>query len=326
MSRRLWVAVVLAFFSACVVAATPVIKVNGITITDREFELTREALTAQVAGQDVAPELIARGALDQLIARVLLVEAAKEAGIQVPSEAVEAELQAQIAAMGGRDAFQTALAQAGLTESAVRRAQEERMVMAGYFETIIRPRAVVTEQSAREFWVANPEEFRHPEQTRLWMILLEAPEALTDEYRETVKQRAEALRTRISSGEPFAQVARESSEDPSREQDGLIGWVRLGLLLPELEEPVFALKKGEVSAVLPSRRGFHIFKAEDRRPAGVYPFEEIKDQLREILQGQRINEAMESEVIRRRGRATIEVLDESLRPLLQPPTAGDAPN
>lgn len=325
MSRSVWMAVVLAFLSVCAVAATPVIKVNGTPITDREFELTREALAAQVAGQNLASEVIARGALDQLIARVLLVEAAREAGIQVPSEAVEAELQAQIAAMGGRDAFQTALAQAGLTESDVRRAQGDRMVMAGYFETVVRPQAVVTEQSAREFWVANPEEFSHPEQTRLWMILLEAPEALTDEYRETVKQRAEALRSRIVGGEDFAQVAREASEDPSRENDGLIGWVREGLLLPELEAPVFALKNGEVSGVLPSRRGFHIFKAEGRRPAGIYPFEEIRDQLQEILQGHRINEVMESEVIRRRGRASIEVLDESLKPLLQSPSTGDAP-
>jgi len=295
-------------------AGTPVVKVNGTAITDSEFELTRGALATQMGAEGTTGDMVARSAMDQLIARILLVQAAREAKIEVPDDVVASQLQQQINAMGGREAFDAALAQAGLTEQEVRRAQKERMMMMGYVETVIAPRVLVTEDSARRVWAENPDEFRHPEQVRLWMILLDAAEDMAEENLAEVRQRVEAARTRVEAGEGFASVAREVSDDPTRERGGLIGWVRHGLLLPELEEPVFKLEKGGLSEVLRSRRGFHVFWVEDRRAEGVYPFEEIREQVVDILQQEQINEAVNAEISQRRRAAHIEVLDESLRP------------
>lgn len=306
-------------------AGTPVLRVNGQAITDAEYELTRNAMAAQMGAEEASPDNIARSALDQLIARVLLVQAAKEAGIKAPDGAVDEEMKQQVAAMGGQEAFASAVAGAGLTEADVRQAQEDRMIMLGLVETVLLPRIEVTREAARAFWSQNPDEFRHPEQIRLWMMLVDADEGSPEGARAGARAKAEAARQRVLAGEDFATVARDVSDDPSRERGGLIGWVRQGLLLPELEEPVFALAAGGVSQVLQSRRGYHLFRVEERRPAGVYPFEEIGDQLIEILRQERLGEAVAEEVSRRRRTATIEVLDPSLRPYMEPPAAAAPP-
>lgn len=321
MVRYLLITAMAFFLAAAAPAGTAVVRVNGTPITQAEFDLTREAMAVQMGLDEGSAELAARSALDQLIARVLLIEAAREAGIEVPDAVVESEMQQQIAQMGGREAFQTILVQSGLTEADVRRAQKERMMMMGFLETVVMPQISVSEEAAQAFWAANPDEFRHPEQVRLWTLLVDAAEDMPEAAHAEARKKAETARQRVLDGEEFETVAREVSDDPSKERGGLIGWVRRGLLLPALEEPVFGLGKGELSEVLPSDRGYHLFRVEDRRGDGVYPFEEIREPVKDILRQQRIGEAVNAEIRQRRQRAAIEVLDESLKPLVQPPGA-----
>lgn len=89
------------------------------------------------------------------------------------------------------------------------------------------------------------------------------------------RSKAEGLVRRIRAGEAFEKLARSSSDDGSTAlEGGDLGVVTRGVLPPNLEQPVFALTKGEITGPLQSRYGFHIFKAvgsetksfEDARP------------------------------------------------------------
>ena len=75
--------------------------------------------------------------------------------------------------------------------------------------------------------------------------------------------KAEAALAEARAGKNFADVAKQYSEDQGAAQGGDLGWVSRGQLMPMLDQPVFALKKGEVSGVLESPLGYHVFKVED---------------------------------------------------------------
>ncbi len=106
-------------------------------------------------------------------------------------------------------------------------------------------------------------------QYNIAQVLVTVPEGASDAVVAERRARAEAALARVQAGEPFAQVAREMSEDGNRANGGEIG-MRPAQRLPDLfVEVVRPLDPGSVSPiVLRSGAGFHVIKLIDRRDAG----------------------------------------------------------
>jgi peptidyl-prolyl cis-trans isomerase C len=51
-------------------------------------------------------------------------------------------------------------------------------------------------------------------------------------------------------------------------------------MVPVFEKAAMSLKEGQVSDVVKSDFGFHIIKLTGKRPAGIRPLEEVKDQIK----------------------------------------------
>jgi peptidyl-prolyl cis-trans isomerase SurA len=74
------------------------------------------------------------------------------------------------------------------------------------------------------------------------------------------------IRTRILSGENFGDLARKYSADPSViTNNGEMGWVGRGRMVPEYEAMAFKLKPNEISMPFESPFGFHIMQLIERR-------------------------------------------------------------
>ena len=83
--------------------------------------------------------------------------------------------------------------------------------------------------------------------------------------RET-KKRLSELRDRILAGENFNELAKKYSEDPSAQfNNGEMGYVGRGAMVPAYEATAFRIKVGEISQPFKSDFGFHILQLIDRR-------------------------------------------------------------
>lgn len=83
---------------------------------------------------------------------------------------------------------------------------------------------------------------------------------------EDARLRLERLRERVVNGEDFAALAKSSSDDTgSAVEGGSLGWVNPGEMVPEFEEQLNKLAKGEVSPVFQSRFGWHIVQLQQQR-------------------------------------------------------------
>ena len=74
------------------------------------------------------------------------------------------------------------------------------------------------------------------------------------------EQEAKAILERLKKGEKFSAIAKAVSRCPSGKRGGDLGTFTRGKMVKEFENAAFALKKGEVSAVVKTKFGCHIIK------------------------------------------------------------------
>jgi parvulin-like peptidyl-prolyl isomerase len=232
--------------------------VNGVPILREDWERQvnqARAYLLQQPGTDLTTEAgqealrrVQDQMLDWMIDQVLIEQAAREAGIGVKPEDVEA----QIAQMRGHDAarFEAWLAANGLTLELLQSQVRTDLLTAAV-------RDLVTAQIPRR--VAQYH-VRH--------ILV------SDEVR------AQAALARIRGGESFITVAREASEDDTtRNSGGNLGFLPKGVMPPAFEAAAYTLQPGEVSGVVQSEFGYHIIQLIEMEPAL-----EVPDELWPVVQ------------------------------------------
>jgi peptidyl-prolyl cis-trans isomerase C len=88
----------------------------------------------------------------------------------------------------------------------------------------------------------------------------------------------------------FADVAREKSACPSKQQGGDLGWFpRIGNMVEPFARAAFALKPGQMSDLVPTQFGYHLILATDRRPGKETKFEDVQEEVKEVY-GLRLRE------------------------------------
>jgi peptidyl-prolyl cis-trans isomerase C len=103
------------------------------------------------------------------------------------------------------------------------------------------------------------------------------------------KEQAEAILASLKKGGKFEDIAKKQSKDPgSGANGGDLDWAAPGNYVKEFSDAMVALKKGEVSAPVQSQFGFHIIRLDDVREAQLPKLEDVKPQITQQLQQQRM--------------------------------------
>ena len=81
------------------------------------------------------------------------------------------------------------------------------------------------------------------------------------------------------SPETFSDLALRHSECPTAMHGGELGLVKKGLLYAELEQTLFDLPAGTISAPVETEAGFHLVFCQQILPAHTVSFEDAKQQI-----------------------------------------------
>ncbi|GBU14716.1 peptidylprolyl isomerase [Polaromonas sp.] len=156
---------------------------------------------------------------------------------------------------------------------------------------------VVNEADLKTFYEQNAQRLSSAEERRASHILLASPKTATAAERKKVKAKAQELLALIQkSPETFADVARKNSEDPgSASKGGDLDFFPRGAMVKPFEDAAFALKKGEISAVVESDFGYHIIKLTEIRAPKQRSFEEIRPELEVDLRKQQAQKKFSEE-------------------------------
>ena len=243
------------------------------------------------------PELTApfyRTALDQRIASILLKAEAESRGVAATPEQVDERLTEMRSRYESNEAFAKDLAKGGMTVEQARDQMTQDISRFNYIEKVILPEIKIPEESVRQFYDQNLERMRQPERVKVRHILVAVPRDATEEQRTQLRRKAEEALGKAKAGQDFAALAQEYSDDPrSSGQSGELPWLsRDEIKLVSFRDAAFSLEKGAVSDILESPAGFHIIQGVDRQAARVAEFDEVKDRILALLQGQEAQERL----------------------------------
>ncbi len=264
-----------AAFSAGAVAAAERVDsiaavVNGDVVT--RGEVRREAVflarRAALGEEDaVTGDGAERRALEVLIERRLQLQEARRWGIAVSDSLLarrRAEARERTGAASDTELNEWARLRWGLSAAEYGRRLREDLAMEALFYRRV--------YLAEEVGAAEVDEFLQNEsglfmgvRYRLRHILAAGGEGESGEAGEAARRRAEELRAEIVGGADFAGVAERESDGEFAARGGDLGW-RRETDLPEIFlSAARTLTVGGISGALPSRRGFHLLRLEERQ-------------------------------------------------------------
>ena len=171
----------------------------------------------------------------------------------------------------------------------------------------------VSDKEARTYYQLHRDAYKTPETMRVRHILVKVDKDADLEARKAASEKALSLLKRIRAGEDFGKVAEEFSDDAgSKAKGGDLGFFQKGQMVPEFEKAAFSLKPGEVSDIVETKYGYHIIKCEEKRAAGVVPFEEVKKGIVEKLLKQTTASKIEEYVNNRMAEEKVEFFPDRL--------------
>ena len=168
-------------------------------------------------------------------------------------------------------------------ESGRSEADDDALVRA-VLEQKVQP-ALPGEEECRRYYQANLARFRTPDLFDAAHILIK-PEGKDDAAWAAAEQRARAIIGEIGNDPAaFAAAARAHSGCASSQQDGSLGQIRRGELIPSVQDGLEALKDGETGREpIRSRFGWHVLRLHRRIAGQVLPFEHVREKIADMLE------------------------------------------
>jgi len=226
------------------------VRVNGV-------EIAAEAIAQEIQHHPAPDAQTAwTDAARALAIRELLLQEARRRGIPCRPEADEA----------------------GRTES-----QDDALVRA-LLEEAVEP-LTPGEEECRRFYEAQRARFRTPDLFEVSHILIE-PERDDAAGWAAAEVQARAIAETVGNDPgAFAEAARTFSACPSAHQDGSLGQVRRGELVPPVQAAIEALTDGETGTdPVRSRFGWHLIRRQRRIEGRLLPLELVRGKIGEMLE------------------------------------------
>ncbi|MES2537926.1 MAG: peptidylprolyl isomerase [Pseudomonadota bacterium] len=100
---------------------------------------------------------------------------------------------------------------------------------------------------------------------------------------------AKAIIAKLKGGAKFEELAKQSKDPGSAPNGGDLDWAAPGSFVKPFSDALVALQKGQMTETpVKTQFGYHIIKLEDVRAAKVPTYEEVKPQIAESLQQQKL--------------------------------------
>ena len=248
--------------------------------------------------------------LSGIIERRLQLQAAEKEKLTIEDSEVKEqldEIQKKVGATTQAD-FEAQVKAQGLTMESMKKRVYDQLMVQRIIRRRVALRVSVTEEDIDQYLNANREKLETGLTFEARHILF-LPQAGTGEDGwQAARRRADDVYARVMSGEDFAELAAEFSEDPATAKNGgRLGILKRGELAPDIEKAVLRLSPGEHSPPFRSEIGYHLFELDSKETLAGEQLAQARNQIRDILYRQKYDARLKEWLTEIRSKAIIEM-------------------
>jgi peptidyl-prolyl cis-trans isomerase D len=146
----------------------------------------------------------------------------------------------------------------------------------------------VSEKEVEEYYQANRnDKFHNPKEAKVRYISIRVEPGADPNQKKATQTRADGIVKEARGGKDFAELAKRTSDDPTAEKGGDLGWIAQGQMPPAIEKTIFSLAKGAVSDAVDTPAGFQIFKVEDVKNEKTQTLQEASAEITKTLKAEK---------------------------------------
>jgi peptidyl-prolyl cis-trans isomerase D len=171
-------------------------------------------------------------------------------------------------------------------------------------------RVSVSDDEQRAYYQSNLDKYHIDDRVHVAHILFKTV-GKTDAEISEIEKTAETVDQKAKHGGDFAALAKQYSEDTTKDAGGDLGWIVRGQTVPEFEQAAFTLPVGSISDLVRTQYGFHIIHVIERQMARTQSFDEVKADIAAALQTEKTQALADqlasqiAEDVRRSGRVPL---------------------
>jgi parvulin-like peptidyl-prolyl isomerase len=287
--------------------------VNGAPIEKDEFdgEVFLIQKTVLGLGKPLSCEqvsLIRREVLESMIRRELLYQAARKSGIKPDENAINKDINSLKQQFSGETEYKDELSRRGINEEVLRARMIRNSLVQKYVDKEFTDKVNVTDKEIQDYYQKNIDLFKQPFQMRVSQIFIQSDPKGGDSRKKELRGKAEKILKNLKDDQDFAGLAREYSDGPTKNKGGDLGYLRKGQLDKQFESKIFALKKGEITDVIETEYGFHIFKVTDIKPETILAYENVKEKVKKFLVDEKIKQEADEYARKLREKTDVKIL------------------
>jgi parvulin-like peptidyl-prolyl isomerase len=241
-----------------------VIVLGSRHITTDELKKDIEFIISEMNLREKQQGQIRNQLTEQMINHYLIIEYAKEMDIIIADREFQCALN-DIKREYTETTFREALLREYVDFDQWKNRFKEQLLIDKILKEVVKNLAPPSHKEIEQYFAENRDEFRYPKMVKFRQIV------------SNTKEQADNLLIRIQKGEEMSELARRYSIAPEAESGGEINWVAQEHLGESMGNVVFSLAPHELSPVVETPYGYHIFEVLSVRP-------EIVKELPEVIQ------------------------------------------
>ncbi len=244
-------------------------EVNGDPITQKEIRAALMLKGAELPSKQ--DESLWRTLIEDLVERRLILQRSQEVGEYVEEGRLQGLIQTIARQYGSSEELDKILIEEGIDREQWKKSVQETLVIEQVVNREVYSKIQPPEKLIRDYYKKNTKRYRVKKRWRVRQIVVKS------------KDEARRLRSRILGGIPFSKIVEEESIGPNRDRGGDMGFFSLGDLPLSIEAIVRNLRDNNVSRVVQTSSGYHLFQVTQRRSGGIQPFREVRETIRSEL-------------------------------------------